>query len=127
MRVNTRVAGMPPRSLIHAAVSAMCPASGASPASRSATYASTVVDRSASPPAKFDQVPSARRCDLIQRAAASVSSGVLIRRNSRSSRSSASMVTLVCSSPCHQPSSCCRLRRCATARSSVSLATSGTA
>src|SRR5215469_8916056 len=53
---------MPPRSLIHDAVSAMCPAPGVSPASRSATYASTVVDRSASPPAKFDQVPSARRC-----------------------------------------------------------------
>ena len=48
----------------------MWAASGRSPASRSATYASTVVDRSPSPPRKFAQVPSARCTDLIHRAAA---------------------------------------------------------
>ncbi len=37
MRVNTRVAVTPPRSVIQSAASFMCGASGASPASRSAT------------------------------------------------------------------------------------------
>ena len=35
--VNTRVAGMPPRALIHSAALAMCGALGRCPASRSAT------------------------------------------------------------------------------------------
>ena len=81
-----------------------------------------VVDRSPGPPWKLAQVPSARCLDRIQRAAAAVSASVLTPRNWRSSRSSASMVTLVSSSPCHQPGSCCRLARCSQARSSVSRA-----
>ena len=54
-----------------------------------------------------------------QRAAAAVSSAVRMPRNSRMSRSSASMVTLVSSSPCHQLPSCCRDSRWLTARSSA--------
>ncbi len=37
MRVKTRVAGIPPEALIQPAARLMCSASGASPASRSAT------------------------------------------------------------------------------------------
>ena len=62
-----------------------------------------------------------------RRAAASGSSGpprrspasVRMPRNSRSSRSSASIVTLVSSSPFHQPASSCIARSRPTARSSV--------
>ena len=46
MRVKTRVRSTPPRSRTSSAALRMCAASGESPASRSATYASTVVDRS---------------------------------------------------------------------------------
>ena len=55
---------------------AMCGASAGSPASRSATHASTVVDRSPGPPSKVAQVPSARCWERIQRARPAVSSGV---------------------------------------------------
>ena len=55
---------------------AMCGASGGSPASRSATYASTVVDRSPGPPWKVAQVPSSRCCERIQRAASLGLAGV---------------------------------------------------
>ena len=50
---------------------------------------------------------------------AAVCSSVRMPRNWRSSRSSASMVTLVSSSPFHQPSGSCRESRWSTARSSV--------
>ena len=50
IRVKTRVAVTPPLPLIHSAARAMCGARGSSPARRSATYASTVVDRSPGPP-----------------------------------------------------------------------------
>ena len=55
----------------------------------------------------------------LARAAAAVSSAVRTPRNSRSRRSSASMVTLVSSSPCHQPCSCCSPSRWFTAWSSA--------
>ncbi len=50
IRVKTRAEAMPPRSRIQAAALAMCGSSGASPASRRATYASMVVDSSPGPP-----------------------------------------------------------------------------
>ncbi len=50
IRVKTRAEAMPPRSRIHADALAMCGSSGASPASRSATYASMVVESSPGPP-----------------------------------------------------------------------------
>ena len=50
IRVNTRLASTPPCSRIQSRASFMCGASGSSPASFSARYASTVVDRSAGPP-----------------------------------------------------------------------------
>ena len=48
--VKTRVEVSPPWPVIHSAAAFMCSASTVSPASRSATYASTVVDRSPGPP-----------------------------------------------------------------------------
>jgi hypothetical protein len=48
--VNTLVAVSPPLAVIHPAAVVMCGASAGSPASLSATYASTVVDRSPGPP-----------------------------------------------------------------------------
>ena len=48
--VKTRVAVSPPLPVIQPAAVFMCSASTGSPASRSATYASTVVDRSPGPP-----------------------------------------------------------------------------
>ena len=50
MRVNTRAASMPPLSRTNAAAVAHVRGVGGSPARRSATYASTVVDRSPGPP-----------------------------------------------------------------------------
>lgn len=50
IRVKTRAAAIPPRSRIHADAFAMCGSSGASPASRRATYASMVVEISPGPP-----------------------------------------------------------------------------
>src|SRR5690606_22158764 len=124
-RVNTRVAGTPPAPRTYAAARAMCPASGGSPASRSAVYASTVVDGSGGPPWKVDQVPSGACRDLIQRAVSRVSSSVRMPRNSRRSRSSASIVTLVCSSPFHQPSGDWRPSRWSRAASRASDAVRG--
>jgi hypothetical protein len=70
MRVKTRVRSMPPASRTKAAASRMCAASGGSPTSRSATYASTVVERSPGPPWKVAHVPSWRCLERIQRAVA---------------------------------------------------------
>ncbi len=50
IRVNTRLRSTPPCAWTHTAARAMCDASTGSPASRSATHASTVVDRSPGPP-----------------------------------------------------------------------------
>src|SRR6266496_5650925 len=63
-----------------------------------------VVDRSGGPPWKVAQVPSSRCLERIQAAAPLVRSSVRMPRNSRSRRSSASMLTLVSRSPFHQPS-----------------------
>ena len=49
MRVNTRDRSNPPASRANSDALTMCPASGGSPASRSATYASMVVERSGGP------------------------------------------------------------------------------
>ena len=48
--VKTRVAVSPPRPVIQPAAASCARRPGWSPASRSATYASTVVDRSPGPP-----------------------------------------------------------------------------
>ncbi len=50
IRVKTRASAMPPWERTQWAARVMCGASGLSPASRSATYASTVVERSGGPP-----------------------------------------------------------------------------
>ena len=52
-------------------------------------------------------MPSSRCCDRIHCAESCVCSSVRMPRNWRSSRSSASIVTFVCSSPFHQPGSAC--------------------
>ena len=75
-----------------------------------------MVDRSPGPPSKFAQVPSARCCERIQRRRRRDASSCRMPRNWRSSRSSASMVTLVRSSPFHQPAACCRPSRWSRAR-----------
>ena len=115
--VNTRAFSRPPARRTNAAAAAMCAASGPSPARRSATYASTVVDTSPGPPRKFAHEPSSRWLARIHRADRSVVSASRIPRNSRSNRSSASIVTLVSSSPFHHPSRCCSDSRCSRARS----------
>ena len=93
----------------------MCAASAGSPASRSATYASTVVERSAGPPKNVAHVPSSRCFERIQRRRSRVGSSVEDARGSwRRKRSSASIVTLVSSSPFHQPSACWSASRCST-------------
>ena len=58
MRVKTRVRSTPPRSRTISAARRMWSARSASPASRSATYASTVVERSGGPPKNVAQLPS---------------------------------------------------------------------
>ena len=120
--VKTRAAAIPPCSRMNSAAIFMCSSEGSSPASRSAQYASIVVDRSPGPSKKFAHVPSARCWDLIQAALRSVSGAPRMPRNSRRSRSSASIVTLVCSSPRHQPASFWSESRCSRAASSASRA-----
>ena len=120
MCVKTRARSRPPASRTKTAAFSMCAASGGSPARRSAVYASTVVDRSAGPPVNVAHVPSSRCWARIQRAVASVIDSVRMPRNWRSSRSSASMVTLACSSPFHHPSSCCIRNSASTPRSQAS-------
>src|SRR5919206_316349 len=95
----------------------MCGASGSSPASRRAAYASTVVERFGGPSSKLLQVPSARCWERIHLAARSILPSSRTPRNSLSSRSSASIVTLDWSSPFHQPSGVCRESRWSRARS----------
>lgn len=103
IRVNTRAEAIPPWARIQAEARAMCGASGGSPASRRATYASMVAESSGGPPWKVAQVPSACCSPRMNRAAACVVASSRMPRNWRSSRSSASMVTLVSRSPFHQP------------------------
>ena len=50
IRVNTRLDSTPPLARTNSAAARRCGSSSSSPASRSATHASTVVDRSAGPP-----------------------------------------------------------------------------
>src|SRR5262245_10468945 len=121
--VKTRVAVTPPWLVIQSAARFMCAASGSSPASLSATYASTVVDRSPGRPEKLAQVPSSRCCERIQTAVSSASVLVRMPRKCRSRTSSASIVTLVSSSPIHQPRGSCRPSRWSRARVSVAAAT----
>ncbi len=80
-RVNTRVRSSPPAPWMYRAAVRIQAASAGSPASRSAAYASTVVDRSGGPPKNVAQLPSARCLDRIQRAVCSVSTGSLMPRN----------------------------------------------
>ena len=58
MRVKTRVRSTPPSARIVSTARRMCAASEPSPTSRSATYASTVVERSAGPSKNVAQLPS---------------------------------------------------------------------
>ncbi len=71
---------------------------------------------------KFAHVPSVRCCERIQAAERSVSSARRMPRNSRSSMSSASIVTFVCSSPRHHPSWSCSESRRSRASSNVTCA-----
>src|SRR3954447_22641097 len=100
----------------------MCSASGGSPTRRNATYASTVVERLGGAPKKLPHVPSSRCCERIRAALRALGPAWRTPRNSRSSRSSASIVTFVSSSPFHQPSACCSERRWSRARPSASAA-----
>src|SRR5581483_4709230 len=75
-----------------------------------------VVERSPGPPSKLAQLPSARCCERIHAAAPRARSSSRIPRNSRSRRSSASIETLVCSSPRQWPSGCCSASRWSRAR-----------
>ncbi len=126
IRVNTRLAAIPPCSLTHPAARAMCGSSGRSPARRRATYASMVAERSPGPPWKVAQVPSPSCSPRMKRPAARTVAGSWIPRNCRSRRSSASMVTLVARSPFHQPCSSCLPRRCSTERSAARRAAAST-
>src|SRR5262245_7710989 len=117
--VKTRVRSRPPASRMYSRARVMCSALGGSPASLSAAYDSTVVERSAGAPQKLPQVPSSRCFERIHFADISVCSSVRMPRNCRRRRSSASMVTFVSSSPFHQPSGDWSERRWSTARSSV--------
>src|SRR5918995_2909299 len=122
IRVKTRVASIPPCWRMKRRAPARWGASAGAPASRSATYASTVVDRSPGPPWKFAHVPSSRWRRRIQPAAASAVGRSRMPRTWRSNRSSASIVTLVSSSPFHQPAGAWRPNRWSRARANASCA-----
>ncbi len=65
IRVKTRLVSTPPASRMKVAARRMWSAWAGSPASRSATYASTDVERSAGPPWKVAHDPSGRWCPRI--------------------------------------------------------------
>jgi hypothetical protein len=80
MWVNTRARSTPPVRRTNDAAATRCKASARSPAIRSATHDSTVVDRSPGPPAYVDHEPSSFWCERRWRAVCSSPSGVATPR-----------------------------------------------
>ncbi len=98
--MKSRDLGIPPWLRMYA--SARGP--GSTPAMRSATYASTDVDRSAGPSNQIDQVPSSRMRAMSSFAMRRSRSGVRNPRKWFQKRCCAVMVTFDSSSPTQMPS-----------------------